>query len=247
MPIRPVIGISPDNQAADQPNPVYELPMAYALAIEKAGGIPILLPHTADPAMRAAYMGLIDGLLIPGGNDLDPSLYGQAPHPTMRRLDSLRQKFDLAMLALAQDRNMAVLGICLGCQAMNVQRGGSLHQYIPDVRRDNPIAHAGNPADSTDKNVWHSVSLARHARLRAILKCDQAAVNSRHRQAIDRLGAGLTACAESADGLVEAIEDDSLKFWIGVQWHAETLVDAPHTELFNAFIAAAAMKVNRSR
>ncbi len=246
MPSRPIIGISLDNQAADQPNPVYELPAAYPLAIEKAGGIPMLLHHTADPAMQTAYMGIIDGLLIPGGNDLDPSLYGQAPHPKTRRLDSLRQVFDLAMLALAQDRNMAVLGICFGCQAMNVQRGGSLHQYLPEVQRDNPIAHAGTPADSTHKSAWHGVSLARHARLRAILKCDQAAINSRHRQAIDRLGAGLTACAESADGVIEAIEDDSLKFWIGVQWHAETLIEPPHAELFNGFIAAAALNINKS-
>ena len=240
MPSRPIIGISLDNQAADQPDPVYELPTAYSLAIEKAGGIPLLLHHTADPAMQTAYMGIIDGLLIPGGNDLDPSLYGQAPHPTMRRLDSLRQVFDLAMLALARDRNMAVLGICFGCQAMNVQRGGSLHQYLPEVRRDNPIAHAGNPADSTDKNVWHGVSLVRHSRLRAILKCDQAAVNSRHRQAIDRLGTGLSASAMSPDGLVEAIEDDSLKFWLGVQWHPEALADPPHPELFRAFVDVAA-------
>ncbi len=247
MPRGPVIGISPDNQAADQPHPVYELPSAYALAIEKAGGIPILLPHTANPATQAAYMHLIDGLLIPGGNDLDPSLYGQAPHPTLRRLDSLREKFDLAMLTLAQARNMPVLGICLGCQAMNVRRGGSLHQYLPEVPRDQSIRHTGNPADSTDKNAWHSVSLSQGSKLRAILKCDQLTVNSRHRQAVDRLGMGLTACAASPDGVMEAIEDNTMKFWIGVQWHAETLTDPPHAELFNAFVAAAATNIDPSR
>ncbi len=246
MPIGPVIGISPDNQAADQPHPVYELSSTYALAIEKAGGIPFLLHHTANPTTQAAYMNLIDGLLIPGGNDLDPSLYGQPPHPTMRPMDSLREKFDLAMLALAQARNMPVLGICLGCQAMNVQRGGSLHQYLPEVARDHPISHAGNPALSTDKNVWHNVSLSQGSKLRAILNSDQLTVNSRHRQAVDRLGTGLTACAASSDGVIEAIEDKSLKFWIGVQWHAETLIDPPHTELFNAFIAAAAINMKRS-
>lgn len=246
MPTGPVIGISPDNQAADQPHPVYELPSTYALAIEKAGGIPILLPHTANPATQAAYMHLIDGLLIPGGNDMNPSLYGQAPHPTMRCMDSLREKFDLAMLALAQARNMPVLGICLGCQAMNVQRRGSLHQYLPDVARDHPISHTGNPANSSDKNVWHSVSLAQGSRLRAIVKCDKLSVNSRHRQAVDRLGTGLTGCAASPDGVVEAIEDNTLKFWIGVQWHAETLAEPPHTELFNAFIAAAATNAHSS-
>ncbi len=246
MPVRPVIGISPDNQAANQPEPVYELPAFYAGAVEKAGGIPVLLPHTANPAMQAAYMDMIDGLLIPGGNDLDPALYGQAPHLTLRPLDLLRQKFDLAMLALAQERNMPTLGICLGCQAMNVQRGGSLHQYLPELQRANPLAHAANPADSTDKNVWHNVSLVRQSRMRAILKSDDVVVNSRHRQAVDRLGTGLAMCATSPDGVIEAIEDDSLKFWIGVQWHAETLTESPHGELFNAFVAAAALKLNQS-
>ncbi len=242
MPSRPIIGISLDNQAADQSRPVYELPMAYPLAIEKAGGIPMLLHHTRDSALQDAYMQVIDGLLIPGGDDLDPSLYGQPPHPKTRRLDSLRQFFDLSMLASAQSRNMPVLGICFGCQAMNVQRGGTLHQYIPDVPRDLPVAHAGNPANTTDKNAWHSISITPQSQLRAILKCDQATVNSRHRQAIDRLGVGLTACAASADGLVEAIDDKSLRFWLGVQWHAEGLDDPPHPELFKAFLAAAAAK-----
>ncbi len=242
MPSRPIIGISLDNQAADQTRPVYELPAAYPRAIVKAGGIPMLLHHTRDPAMQEAYMRLIDGLLIPGGNDLDPSLYQQLPHAETRRVDSLRQVFDLAMLALAQNRNMPVLGICFGCQAMNVQRGGTLHQYIPDVPRNPVVAHAGNPANTTDRNAWHSVAIAPQSRLHAILNCDQATVNSRHRQAIDRLGAGVTACAASADALVEAIEDRSLKFWIGVQWHAEALDDPPHPELFKAFVAAAVIR-----
>ena len=242
MPSRPIIGISLDNQAADQSRPVYELPMAYPLAIEKAGGIPMLLHHTRDSALQDAYMQVIDGLLIPGGDDLDPSLYGQPPHPKTRRLDSLRQFFDLSMLASAQSRNMPVLGICFGCQAMNVQRGGTLHQYIPDVPRDLPVAHAGNPANTTDKNAWHSISITPQSHLRAILSCDQATVNSRHRQALDRLGTGLKVSAISPDGIVEAIEDSSLKFWLGVQWHAEGLDDPPHPELFKAFVAAAAAR-----
>ena len=239
MPRCPVIGISLDNQAADQSRPVYELPAAYPQAIESAGGIPVLLPHTHDPVLRDRYMEIIDGLLIPGGDDLDPALYGQTPHPKTRRLDPLRQTFDLAMLALAECQNMPVLGICFGCQAMNVQRGGTLHQYIPDLPRDIPVAHAGNAANTTDRNAWHSVTLAVPSHLSAILNCDQAMVNSRHRQGIDRLGAGLAVSAISPDGLVEAIEDQSLKFWIGVQWHAEGLNDPPHPELFKAFVAAA--------
>jgi putative glutamine amidotransferase len=237
---RPIIGISMDNQAPDQSRPVYELAGAYPLAIEQAGGIPMLLHHSHDPALREAYMQVLDGLLIPGGNDLDPALYGQPVHPKTRRLDSLRQAFDLAMLALAERQNMPVLGICFGFQAMNVQRGGSLHQYIPDLQRDVPVAHAGDPANTTDKNAWHSINITPQSHLGAIMKIHNVVVNSRHRQAIDRLGAGLMASAMSADGLVEAIEDDSLRFWLGVQWHAEALADAPHPELFKALIAAAA-------
>ncbi len=243
MPRRPIIGISPDNQAADQASPVYELPATYPLAIARAGGIPMLLHHTHDPGLRDAYMEIIDGLLIPGGDDLDPALYGQLPHPKTRRVDSRRQDFDLAMLSLAERKNMPVLGICFGCQAMNVQRGGTLHQYIPDLPRDVPLPHAASPADSTDKNVWHNVSIAPRSRLHAILQTDEAKVNSRHRQAIARLGTGLAACAVSPDGLIEAIEDSSLHFWLGVQWHAEGLDAPPHRELFNAFVAAAAAAI----
>ncbi|MGC9260354.1 MAG: gamma-glutamyl-gamma-aminobutyrate hydrolase family protein [Phycisphaerae bacterium] len=239
MPRRPVIGISLDNQAPEQSHRVYELPATYALAIEKAGGVPILLHHTHDPVLQAAYIDVIDGLLIPGGADLDPAIYGQNQHPKTRRLDSLRQAFDLAMLALAKQRNLPVLGICFGCQAMNVQRGGSLHQYIPDVLRPIALAHAANTSNTADKNAWHTVSIAPRSRLHAILNCDEVTVNSRHRQAIDRLGAGLAASALSPDGLVEAIEDDNLKFWLGVQWHPEGLATSPHPELFRAFVAAA--------
>lgn len=242
MPRKPIIGISPGNQAADQRQPVYQLPAAYPRAIQRAGGIPLLLPHTHDPALRDAYMETIDGLLIPGGDDLDPALYGQTPHPQTRRLDAVRQAFDLAMLSLAERQNMPVLGICFGCQAMNVQRGGTLHQHIADLSLDVPVPHAANPANSTDKNSWHNVSMAPRSRLREILQTDEAKVNSRHHQAIARLGTGLTVSAKSPDGLVEAIEDDSLKFWIGVQWHAEGLDDPPHPELFRSFVAAAAAK-----
>jgi putative glutamine amidotransferase len=243
MSSRPIIGISLDTQDADQfsrKGIVYELPAAYALAVEMAGGVPMLLHHTGDSALRDAYMRTINGLLIPGGNDLDSSLYGQAPHVTSRRLDPRRQAFDLAMLALAQKWNLPVLGICFGCQAMNVHRGGSLHQYIPDLRRNPNVLHAGNPANTTDKNAWHSVAIAPQSHLHAILNAAELKVNSRHRQAIDRLGASLRASAVSPDGLVEAIEDDSMKFWIGVQWHAEGLRDPPHPQLFQAFVAAAA-------
>ena len=237
---RPVIGISLDTQTPGQQQRVYELPATYALAVEKAGGLPMLLHHTTDPDLREAYINTIDGLLIPGGADLDPALYGQSPHSRTRLVDSLRQDFDLVMLALAAQRNIPALGICFGCQAMNVQRGGSLHQYIPDVSRPMILAHAANPNNTADKNAWHTVAIAPQSRLHVILNRDEVQVNSRHRQAIDRLGTGLSASAMSPDGLVEAIEDDSLKFWLGVQWHPEALADPPHPELFRAFVDVAA-------
>ncbi len=237
--MRPVIGISMDHGPLTVTPLHYDLSNLYPAAIEKAGGLPLLLPYTPDAALRTEMLSHLHGLLIPGGDDIDPSVYGQPPHPTTIKMDAARQAFDLAMLSMAEQRGMPVLGICLGCQLMNVQRGGTLHQSIADLAAAKTIEHKGSGEDSERRDVWHSVKVAGGSGLGKIYKTDTLQVNSRHRQAIGRIGYGLLASATSPDDLVEAVEDITLDFWIGVQWHAEGLSDEPHSRLFSAFVTAA--------
>ena len=248
MPVRPLIGITLDNQTPNQSPGVYELPATYARAVERAGGTPLLLPHTDDPALRLALSAQLDGLLIPGGDDIDPSLYGQARHPRTILMDSRRQAFDLAMLSLAQQRNLPVLGVCLGCQLINVHRGGSLHQYLPDVALKTRIAHS-IPSPSTDDRrpgePEHDVEISSNSRLAAIMGEQTLRVNSKHRQGISALGRNLLAAAFSPDGLIEAIEDPAFDLWIGVQWHPESLEGPNRERLFAALVAAAASRAAR--
>ncbi len=248
MSVRPFIGISLDNQAPNQSPGVYELPATYARAVERAGGVPLLLPHTHDPALRLALSEQLDGLLIPGGDDIDPSLYGQARHPRTILMDSRRQAFDLAMLSLAQQRNLPVLGVCLGCQLINVHRGGSLHQYLPDVTLKTRIAHSNSSPPTDERRPGapeHDVEISPDSRLASIMGERRWRVNSRHRQGIAALGRGLAAAAFSPDGLIEAVEDPSLDLWIGVQWHPENLEGPARERLFAALTAAAASRAAR--
>src|SRR5688572_25148000 len=130
---RPLIGITVDTH--DKPNQ-YESPCGYSISVERAGGLPILLPYKTDVSLIPMYVDLCDGIILSGGNDIDPATYNDAPyHPKAAPIDPLRQKFEMALLAEIEQRRKPVLGICLGSQMMNVYRGGSLHQHLPDLPR----------------------------------------------------------------------------------------------------------------
>jgi putative glutamine amidotransferase len=233
---RPRIGVTMDVGVLDEGRKVWELPADYARAVTDAGGLPMLLPPTEDADVRAELIASVDGLLIPGGNDLDPSLYGQAPHPKTKLTDRERQAFDLAMLKLAEARRMPILGICLGCQVMNVARGGTLHQHLPDVpAKEQLLKHsrAGDRSNAHGVRVDEGTLLAR-------VVGETVDCNSRHHQAIDRVGNGLVVSARAPDGVVEAVEDPSYPFWMAVQWHPENLAGSPHARLFEGLVKAAA-------
>jgi putative glutamine amidotransferase len=232
------IGITMDVGAPDETRKTLELPLDYASAVLRSGAIPILLPLTHDTSVRADMIDSLDGLIVPGGDDLDPKLYGQMPHPKTNLADPERQTFDLAILALAEQRRLPTLGICMGAQTMNVHRRGTLHQHLPDAQPDSPIQHA-RPGDRTN---FHDVTIRANTRLADALKLSTSQTlqaNSRHHQGIAKLGHGLIATAHAPDGLIEAIEDPTLPFWVAVQWHPENLAATPHDRLFEALVAAA--------
>jgi putative glutamine amidotransferase len=205
--------------------------------VEKAGGVPLLLSPTLSPALAGRVVDRIDGLLVPGGADLSPRRYGQRPHPAHRPLPSRLEDFWFRALEEADRRRMAILGICLGSQVLNVARGGTLVQDIPTQWPD-PVPH--RPEEGTRRRT-HPVIVAPGTFLASIVGEGRLETNSSHHQAIDRPGRGLVVSARAQDGVIEAVEDPGHPFYLAIQWHPEGMVRrAKHLALFRAFVEAAA-------
>jgi putative glutamine amidotransferase len=229
--MRPLIGISQclDDRGRWRPRREYQyLDTAYARAVADAGATPTYLPLQADPE---ASIERVDGLVLPGGDDLVP----QRTYPPGVHFDAVPERqlaFDRQLLAAARARGIPVLAICYGMQVLALHCGGSLHYDIPT---DFPSAGAH---DLPEDDGRHPIEVAKHTRLAAILGDAPDPVNSRHHQAVAEPGAGLRACAFAADGLIEAIESSGEDFALGVQWHPEKM-DNPHrAHLFGAFVSA---------
>lgn len=223
---RPLIGINLDY--AHRPSGAKRLAVdwAYPKAVEDAGGTPVLLPWmSAKPLDRA--LDALDGVLLVGGDDLDPALLGQLPHPKVTIMDPDRQAFDLLLASKVLRRRLPVLGICFGCQLLNVARGGSLIQHLEGHR-----------------DVRHRVDVEPGSRLSGILGGPRLETNSYHHQAVALPGRGLEVAARSADGTLEALEDPGHPFLVGVQWHPEKSYRQRPREarLFRAFVRASTQR-----
>jgi putative glutamine amidotransferase len=230
--MRPIIGITLD-QHDDATK--YESPFSYAKAIERAGGLPLLIPYQSDVSLIPQYVDLFDGILFSGGNDLDPALYGQEWHAKAQRIDPARQKFELALLAEVERRKTPILGVCLGSQIMNVYRGGSMHQFLPEVSRDNPLEHR----KMGDTLPRHSVTLDPDSKIAQAIGKSEISVNTYHKQSADRVGRGLKVIATAPDGIIEGFEDPSFPLFAAVQWHPERLIDEPeHLAPFKLLVEA---------
>ncbi len=212
------------------------VPIAYVDAVEAAGGRPIILPPIAGEASAEELLSVADGLLLAGGDDLDPALWGETPHPAASIMDPRRQKADLAWIALAEACGLPVLGICLGCQQVAAHRGGRLIQHVPD-----------EPGAVTDhgcggRRTMHRVAVEPGSLLARVVGAEPLEVNSSHHQAVREAGRGMRVVARAEDGVIEGIEDPAPgRFFLGVQWHPELLIDRPrHLALFEALCRAAA-------
>jgi putative glutamine amidotransferase len=207
------------------------LPRSYVDAVLSAGGLPVLLPPL--PGVIEQVLPRLDGLLLSGGPDVDPVRYGEQPGPNTQRPSVERDDAELRLLAGAVDAGLPVLGICRGMQLLNVARGGSLVQHLPDVL-------GGDEEHAPQPGVYgaHPVTVAAGTRIARLLgRTEVEAVPSYHHQGLGRLGSGLVATAWSADGTVEAVEDPGLPFCVAVQWHPE-VGDDPR--LFQGLVEAAA-------
>ncbi|MFN7662369.1 MAG: gamma-glutamyl-gamma-aminobutyrate hydrolase family protein [Alphaproteobacteria bacterium] len=235
---KPVIGINLDFEEKGGEyiaRPYHALSEKYFAAICKNGGTPIALPSTNMDV--EAVLNLVDGIFLSGGNDYDPRLFGQeAPAELNLKIMHQRSQFDLLLAEKALDRDMPVLGICAGMQAINCLKGGNLFLDIPTYR-PNSLNHSQRPEDMHLPS--HDLSITPHTKLWEIIgKQETIQVNSRHHQALDRIGDGLVVSATAPDGIVEAIELPTHKFCIGVEWHAEFEISEADTRLLKAFIDA---------
>lgn len=209
------------------------LPRAYADAVQRAGGLAILLPPDDEVARAPAQvLGLIDGLLLAGGSDVDPGTYGARPHPRTGATDPARDRFEIALAGAALERDLPVLGVCRGMQLLNVAAGGTLEQHVPDrlghdLHRDRPGAFAE-----------HEVALAPGSLAARAAGEERHRVKSSHHQAPAELGEGVAATGAPADGdgLVEAIELPARGFALGVLWHPE---EDPASRVIGALVQAA--------
>jgi len=238
---RPIIGVTGyvdlPGQRHDSGSGQYRVLRPYVQCLIDAGGTPIHLVPLPMDRVRAVVARL-DGLLLCGGPDINPSRYGAKTHPTVKILVQEREDFDFAVLKEAQRRRIPILGICLGYQMINVARGGTLIQDIPSFV-ENAVAH--RPVDPLEiQGPMHSIRLVRGSRLARLYGTLELAVNSYHHQAVGKLGRGLIVVARSRDGVVEAIEDPRMPFLVGVQFHPERQLrpEGLHFLLFKAFVDA---------
>ena len=231
--MRPLIGVTTSElrpsgmstlcRQGEPAHPEMALGMTYLQAIERAGGVPVVLPPCVSDL--EALMARLDGVCLSGGPDLDPEAYGAADrHPELGPTEPSLDAFELALARATVERGIPLLGICRGAQTLNVACGGTLHQHVPGHRQGEP-----------GRLATHEVEVLAGTLLATLLGTGALRVNSFHHQAVDRLGQGLRISARAADGTVEGIEADG--FVLGVQWHAETLPDG---RLFEALVTAAA-------
>lgn len=208
---------------------------AYVNALLEAGALPLLLPPRSDVALHATLARRVDGVLLTGGEDIDPARYGAPRHANTEESDPARDAAELALVAAAREHGLPLLAICRGAQLLNVACGGTLVQDLPDAR---PAGLAHAPGVARDRRV-HDVTVDAPSRLATAIGATRIAVNSLHHQAVARIGTGLRVVVRAPDDVVEGIEAEDPAWWaVGVQWHPEELTATPEPwdrALFAAF------------
>jgi putative glutamine amidotransferase len=212
----------------------YYLPSAYIDAVRASGGVPILIP--AGESNLSALLEILDGILLAGGGDIDPQIYGGRNHESVYGIDANRDRFelDLAIAALAQ--KIPTLGICRGLQVLNVAHGGTLIPHIPAHYGESVIHRLEAPIGCTQ----HQVLIEPNSLLHQALQVTETTITSWHHQAIAQVPSGWKVAATAPDGVIEAIEHSQHPWAVAVQWHPELSPNSVSQQsLFRAFIAAA--------
>jgi putative glutamine amidotransferase len=231
--MRPVVGVTLGD--GDEPA-VHAMRQDYLRSVAQSGAVPVVLPPVCADDVPS-ILDRLHGVLLSGGVDVDPALYGQEPHPRLGRVNRRRDDFELALVGEALRRDLPVLAICRGHQVLNVATGGTLIQDVPSLV-EGRVEHDGKGPR------WrraHRVEVTAGSRLRDILGQDALSVNSIHHQAVGRVGDGLVVSARCPeDGVIEGLERPASRFVVAVQWHPESFWNRPDTfqPLFDAHAEA---------
>ncbi|MBQ6311575.1 MAG: gamma-glutamyl-gamma-aminobutyrate hydrolase family protein [Bacteroidales bacterium] len=222
---KPVIGVSCSIDGS-----TVEAGMTYVVSVRKAGGIPFVIPLTTSGKEIDEYLDRIDGLLMIGGEDVSPLLFGQQPSKSLGEVVPDRDIYDLALIRKAVKRGIPVLGICRGIQCLNIAMGGDLIQDIPSEVQD-AIQHRQNAPRSYGS---HTITITKGSLMANLLGVDEIAVNSFHHQACGKVAPGYKVTARASDGVIEAIESADGKSF-GVQFHPEGFVYSGKKEFLPIF------------
>ncbi|MFB3896771.1 MAG: gamma-glutamyl-gamma-aminobutyrate hydrolase family protein [bacterium] len=249
--IKPIIGITSSYDGGKRKDTIrknretYYLNRSYVLAIETAGGVPLIIPPIEDATQVDSVLATIDGLLLTGGYDIKPEVYGaKKVHPKTDTLEWLRQNYELVLTKRALKRDIPIMAICLGNQMLNVAAGGTLIQDIPSEIK-NPLVHSQKERRDV---LTHWVAIDKPSKLYQILKKNKVQSNSFHHQAIDQVAPGFKVIARTTDGVIEAIESKDTKFRFGIQWHPEELIKYhQHLQLFKNLVQYSAKYQNTKR
>jgi putative glutamine amidotransferase len=242
-PEKPLIGITPDLRnspatlSGHKGEPLIVLQERYARAVSDAGGIPLVLPITLSQTLIRQFVERLDGIVVSGGNfDIHPKYYGEAAIDVLGQIKEERTDFELGLISLALQRDLPLLGVCGGAQAINVALGGSLYQDIPTQ-----IPNAGEHQQGNLKELGgHPIKIHHGTKLKQIVGQESLEVNTTHHQAVKKLGTGLIVNATAEDDVIEGIESKEHSFVLGVQWHPEALVARVPSQrkIFASFVTA---------
>lgn len=242
---RPVIALTASqfvDQASHGTFNRHSLTQAYSEAVHAAGGIPVILPFIRDIVDET--LGFVNGVILTGGSDLDPSRYGDADvHPATYDIIPARDETELALARAAIERDIPLLGICRGIQAINVAFGGTLIQDVP-TQFDPAVGHRQHEQGIAPHEPGHTVKVEPGSRLEAVYGAGPIPVNSFHHQAVKDVAEGWMVSGRADDGLIEAIERPGTLFALGLQWHPELMfaADPLHLQPFSALVEAARVR-----
>ncbi len=237
--MRPLIGITSADFTREFGKPYHGSYARNAWAIADAGGLPVYIPTGLDEDILHDLYERVDAVLLPGGPDVDPAIYGQERHPETKVIDDARDSLELTLARWTYADDRPLFGICRGHQVMNVAFGGTLVQDIPSIV-ETGLSH-DTPDTLPRSTLQHEVTLDADSHLASILGTTQVAVNSLHHQSVERAAPGVMITGYSPDGVVEALEAPDKRYVLSVQWHPEDLYagDDGMKRLFESFIEAA--------